>query len=233
MRILAIDTSSKSCSVAVVERESLLSEVSSATGRTHARHLMAMIHAAMGISGLTLPDIDGFAATGGPGSFTGIRIGISTIKGLVFATGKPFVGVSTLEALAMQSAGPVGLICPVLDARKGEVYAAGYRLAGNKLKTEIEEQVSLPGKVFGALRENCIFIGDGALAYGECLKEILGGYAHFAPPGQHILRAFTVARLAAERFETNHTDDIEIFSPRYVRKSDAEWKTQSPKMPQL
>ncbi len=115
MKILAVDTATKGCSVAVTENSILLTELTLVSSRTHSKHLMGMIETAFSMSGLTVNDIDGFAVTKGPGSFTGLRIGISAIKGLASAAGKPVAGVSTLDSLAFQFPSDYPhLICPLL-----------------------------------------------------------------------------------------------------------------------
>lgn len=222
MHILAVDTATKSCSVAIVDKELLLAEVTMVSGQTHSKHLMGMINTVIGLSGLTVSGLDGFAVTQGPGSFTGLRIGISSIKGLALASGKPIVGVSSLDALAMQSAPSSNLICPLIDARKGEVYYSRYRFKDGNLKKETIEQVSSPEKAVFDINEPCIFLGSGALLYQQTIIDKMGALAHFATSFQNTIRASTVAHLSMERFEKNDTDDVSTFVPRYIRKSDAE-----------
>ncbi|MFV9647000.1 MAG: tRNA (adenosine(37)-N6)-threonylcarbamoyltransferase complex dimerization subunit type 1 TsaB, partial [Desulfobacterales bacterium] len=161
MKILAVDTAVKSCSVAIVDKESVLVEFTLGIEQTHSKHLMEMINTAIKLSGIIVSELDGFAVTRGPGSFTGLRIGISSIKGLAAATRKPLVGVSSLDALAMQCVFSQYLICPFLDARRGEVYFSRYRFNGDVLKKEIDEQVLPPGEAVCDINEACIFVGDG------------------------------------------------------------------------
>ncbi len=118
MKILALDTATKSCSVALTENGRLCAELTTLKDQTHSKHVMDLIHSVFEISGVSISDVDGFAVTIGPGSFTGLRIGISTIKGLAHAVGKPIVGISSLKALAWQCTDQNFLICPLLDARK-------------------------------------------------------------------------------------------------------------------
>ena len=127
MIILAVDTATTSCSVAIIDKKCVLAEITLLREETHSKHLMDMIHTAIGFSGLKLSDLDGFAVVRGPGSFTGLRIGITTVKGLAAGLKKPLVGISSLEALAMQASHSPYLICPLLDARRGEVYFSRYR----------------------------------------------------------------------------------------------------------
>ena len=222
MRILAVDTATTSCSVAIVDKTSLLSEFTLYREQTHSKHLMDMIKAALRMSGLNFSDLDGFAVTRGPGSFTGLRIGISTIKGLAVALEKPVVGVSSLEALALQVSYSRDLICPILDARKGEVYFSRYRFLNGHLKNQTKERVAPPDKAVDDLSESCLFVGNGALLYKEMILEKMGKFASFAPLIQNTIRASTMAYLSMAKFEKNDTDDIEKISPYYIRKSDAE-----------
>ena len=222
MRVLAVDTATTSCSVAIVDKTSLLSEFTLDREQTHSKHLMDMIKAALRMSGLNFSDLDGFAVTRGPGSFTGLRIGISTIKGLAVALEKPVVGVSSLEALALQVSYSRDLICPILDARKGEVYFSRYRFLNGHLKNQTKERVAPPDKAVDDLSESCLFVGNGALLYKEIILEKMGKFASFAPLIQNTIRASTMAYLSMAKFEKNDTDDIEKILPYYIRKSDAE-----------
>ena len=230
MRILSLDTATPSCSAAVTDQNVLLAEFSvTATGQSHSRQVMAMIRQVIDRSGLTLGAIDGFAVSRGPGSFTGLRIGISTIKGLAAASGKPMVGVSSLKALAMQATAGSSLICPLLDARKGEVYFAFYRFTGGVLIRQGEERVLPPEKAIEGVDGPCLFIGPGAVLYREIITGTLGGSAVFAPASHHTIRASTLACLARDRLESAETDDVKRFVPVYIRKSDAEIHLKSRK----
>jgi len=222
MRILAVDTTTTSCSVAIVDQTSLLSEFTIDREETHSKHLMDMIKAVMTMAGLNFSDLDGFAVTRGPGSFTGLRIGISTIKGLVVASEKPVVGISSLETLAFQVSYSRDLICPILDARKGEVYFSRYRFLNGHLKRQTKERVAPPDKAVDDLNESCLFVGNGALLYKEMILEKMGEFASFAPMIQNTIRASTIAYLSMAKFENNDTDEIEKILPYYIRKSDAE-----------
>ncbi|RLB77134.1 MAG: tRNA (adenosine(37)-N6)-threonylcarbamoyltransferase complex dimerization subunit type 1 TsaB [Deltaproteobacteria bacterium] len=222
MKILAVDTATKSCSVAVVNKRSLLAEMTTVRKQTHSRHLMKMIEKVIGLSGLALSELDGFAVTRGPGTFTGMRIGISSVKGLATATGKPVVGVSSLDALAMQASFFPYLICPFIDASRGEVYFSRYKFRNGHLEKEADEQVSSPEKAVFDLNETCLFIGDGALLYQKTILNKMDKSAFFASSFQNTLRASTVAYISMDRLKNDDTDDIGIFVPHYIRKSDAE-----------
>jgi tRNA threonylcarbamoyladenosine biosynthesis protein TsaB len=220
MKILALDTATQSCSVAIVDDGVLLIEIATGIDQTHSRHLLDLIMSAVGIVGLKISDLDGFAVTIGPGSFTGLRIGISTIKGLAFASGKPTVGISSLTTLAWQCAQSRSLICAMLDARKHEVYYCRYRFQGDKLNKEEEEQVASPKQALRGIGEPCIFVGSGAQIYHEIISAEMGEYGFFASPSQHMIRASSVAYLSLNRFEQQDTDDFTSLAPLYVRKSD-------------
>ncbi len=223
MRILAVDSATKSCSVAVVDGQTLLAEAIVITGETHSKHLMNLIHQVLQISHVSLKDIDGFAVTRGPGSFTGLRIGISTVKGLAASSGKPVVGVSTLDALANQAGATPCLICTVIDARKEEVYFGRYRRIDGVLIKETEEQVLPLANAIAGIREPSYFIGDGSCTYKPAILEIFGeDRVIFAPRFHHTIRGSTVAKIGLERIEKNDVDNVSTFSPSYIRKSDAE-----------
>jgi tRNA threonylcarbamoyladenosine biosynthesis protein TsaB len=222
MRILAVDTATQSCSVAVTEHRQLLAELTIANGRTHSRHLMHLIDSVLEMAELKVDQVDGFAATIGPGSFTGLRIGISTVNGLAYALHKPVVGVSSLEALALQCSQTPFLICAVIDARKKEVYSCRYRFEKQLLIKEGQEQVASPDHILQDISEACVFVGNGAVLYRQMIADELGQLAHFADDNRHIIRAATIAALSVARIEQISAADLKFLVPRYIRKSDAE-----------
>ena len=139
MKIFACDSTAKTASVALCENNILLAEFTQNGGNTHSETLLPMVESALKTLGLRADDIDLFACSAGPGSFTGVRIGAATIKGLAFAKGKPCVGVSTLEALAYNLVGYEGLICPVMNARRSQVYTALFRSNGEVLERLMDD----------------------------------------------------------------------------------------------
>ena len=231
MKILAVDTSTISCSSAIVENGVVRAELTTVNNQTHSKHLMNMIDAVCTMSGFEIPAIDGFAVTLGPGSFTGLRIGISTIKGLAWSLKKPVVGISSLEALAWQCAPVPYLICPLLDARKHEVYTCRYRYSDGKLRKESSEQVIAPADVIQDIREPCLFVGSGAAVYRKEIFKKLGELAFFSGPRRDNIRASAIAELSLERFVHDQTDDVATLVPRYIRKSDAELSWQKKRNP--
>ncbi len=222
MRILSLDTATTSCSVAVTAKNTVLAESTVTAGKSHAQRVMVMIRNVLDMAGLTVAALDGFAVSRGPGSFTGLRIGISTIKGLAAASGKPMMGISGLDALAAQASTGVQLICPLMDARKNEVYHSLYGFEKGVLKKLTGERVLPPGKAIEGIRRPCMFIGPGAILYQEMIAKTLGDSAHFSPQSHAVIRASTLAHLAGERLARGDVDDVGRFVPIYIRKSDAE-----------
>ncbi len=222
MKILAVDTATRSCSVALVDDDTVLAETTTLNHETHSRHLMQIIDEVAGKAGVALNRLDGFAVCIGPGSFTGLRIGISSIKGLAYCLKKAVIGVSSLKSLASQCRPTPHLICPMIDARKQEIYFSFYRQTDRRLIAESPEQVGLPAEAIRNIRQQCLFIGSGAQLYQQLIEEQLGPLAEFAEDGQHIIHASTIARLSLARFRRRDTDAIHILVPQYIRKSDAE-----------
>ena len=221
MIVLAIDTASRSCSVAVLDGNAVMAEIHDASGQTHSRHLMGMVDQALSMSVGQMAKIDGYAVTRGPGSFTGLRIGISTAKGLAEAAGKPLVGVSSLQALAWQVFPSDAMVIPMLDARRKEVYSARYIRKGEALKMVGAEQALSPEAAVDGIDAPCVLIGDGAVAYTDRLYAVLGDRMGLALPFQHMIRASTVAFMASERL-TEARDERMTLAPRYLRQSYAE-----------
>ena len=222
MKILAVDTATTSCSVAVLDKEILLAESTMVRQQTHSKHLMEIIDYVADLSGIAISELDGFAVTRGPGTFTGLRIGMSAIKGLAMATGKPVVGVSSLDALAMQAAPSPYLICPLIDARRGEVYFSTYRFQDGYLSRKMNESVMPPEEAIDYFDEPSIFLGNGDLLHQKMLKQMMNKASYFIPSYQSTIKASTVAHLSMYNFENGDTDDIEALVPHYIRKPDAE-----------
>jgi tRNA threonylcarbamoyladenosine biosynthesis protein TsaB len=207
--------------VALFKDEGLLAETVYTAGKTHSRHLLSMIHDILEECRCRPADIGGIAVTQGPGTFTGLRIGLSTVKGLAVAIRVPVVGVSSLASLAF----PFNVVdCPVvsmIDARRGEVYYAQY--SGSDLETGVGAPVSvdMPEAVAAVLPENAILVGSGAVLYRDVFASRCPRI-RFADSTQHIIRAASVGMLALARFKTQNVDSIETLIPNYIRKSDAQ-----------
>lgn len=217
MKILAIESAAKSAGAAVLCGSTLLSEQFVNTGLTHSQTLMPLVDAALSSAGVPIGDIDGVAVSCGPGSFTGVRIGLGTAKGLALGIGKPLYPVPTLLALAYNVITYEGIIAPIMDARRGEVYTATYRSENGKL-TEITPMRAVPLAVLLEELSEAMFVGDGVEVHRETIRAKLGERAHFAPA--HLLhhRASSVG-LAAMAVEPKSPHEVEPF---YLRLSQAE-----------
>jgi tRNA threonylcarbamoyladenosine biosynthesis protein TsaB len=227
VKVLGIDTSTTSGSVGLIHNEEVISEYILNLSVTHSERLLDAIDLVLKKARYTLEDLDGFAISLGPGSFTGVRIGVSTVKGLAYAVKKPTVGIPTLDVLASQISPTPYLICPVIDARKGEVYSALYRYEElNRLKRVSEYQAIRPEVLFGMISERTIFVGDGVKTYGADLRNSLKSFALFSPPALQIPHGSAVARLGVELLLRNEHLDLATFTPLYVRRSEAEIKWQ-------
>lgn len=198
MHILMIDTSGPACGVALSRDGRLVCEMELTSGLTHSQRVMPMVERALEMSGMEAGDVDLFGAVVGPGSFTGVRIGVSTVKALAHATGKPCVGVDALAALAANVTAFDGVVCPILDARAQQVYGAMFEAgfppvrrmddAAMKL-TEFLDRVEETGR-------RALFLGDGASAFEPVIAARLGERACFAPEQHRGLRAGSALALA-------------------------------------
>lgn len=226
MHILAIDSAAATLSVALLEDRTVRAEVCLNTGENHSLHLLTAIKHLYDLTDTALPDTDLFVCTHGPGSFTGVRIAVSTIKGLAMAANKPIVGVSSLEALAALSFLPFSTVCAMLDAQNGQIYAAAYRIgADSQLKTFVEEKicgVELFLADFTSEGE-AVFIGSGALKYARFIKDAFPD-ALIVPAELSHVRAGTVGLLGLNKFYHGETSDFLTLVPRYLRLSEAERK---------
>lgn len=227
-RILAVDTASRCCSVAVREAGRVAAELSVVSERTHSVHLLRMVREALQLAAVELEQIDGMAVSIGPGSFTGLRIGISTVQGLAFAGGKPCVGVSSLEALASGCLPWPHAIFALMDARKGEVYVGRYREVGGRLERLAPECILPLSEALPPADVPRLFVGDGAERHRERIRAALGDLAAFVPPERNFPRAGIVARLAQPVLESGQGVDSGHLAPRYLRQSDAELRLTAP-----
>lgn len=222
-RILAVDTATSACSVALADGGGTIAELNYFHGQTHSKYLAAMVAALLDMAAVRIDDVDAFAVDAGPGTFTGLRIGLATIKGLADATRKPAVGVSSLDVLAGQAGFSSRRICCMLDARRGEVYTARYA-AGNRTVEKLSaEEVIAPHQAVAANAGPCLYIGSGAVAYRDVISEIAGEAARYVEGDANHLRASTVARLGLRQLRTPEAGEDANLVPNYIRRSDAEY----------
>lgn len=221
MNILAVDTTSNSCGVAVMTKDGVQAHTVRISRETHSRHLLPVIDHVLELAGLLVMGLDGLAVTRGPGSFTGLRIGLATIKGLALANNKPVVGISSLDTLASQFAGSAFLVCPLLDARKREVYTRLYRFVNGHMTPLTDELALSPQAAVADIFEPCLFVGPGAMVYRNVIEETVGENAFFAPDFQNVIRPEAVAFLGKQRLCKKKGDDPDTLTPVYIRQPDA------------
>lgn len=225
MLILALESSAKAASVALMEDESLIAQYSQCSGLTHSRTLLPMVEDMLKNTEKKIADVDLIAVAHGPGSFTGIRIGVSTVKGLAWASDKKCVGVSTLEAMAWHGVSAGGLICPVMDARRSQVYNALFETDGDgRLVRLTEDRAVSLAELAGELKDyECapLLVGDGAkLTYDYLTNE---GIACRMAPANLLYQSAWGVGMAALGKEAGGADDL---LPVYLRLSQAERERQ-------
>ena len=225
MLILAVDTTTPSGSVALLEEGTLLGEADIESAATHSARLLRSVDFLLGAHGRNVTAIDGFAVAAGPGSFTGIRIGVGVVKSLAFASGKPIAPVSTLLALATKLASEgIGLVCPLLDAKKEEIYAGLFEVRDQGLVEIIPQGAYAPDAFFARLPAKRIiaFAGSGVAAYGDVLFRHVGDRARF--PARSAFIAAEVGRIGADIIRSGKGVDAASLEPLYFRRSQAEEK---------
>lgn len=218
MNILAVDTSAVTASAAVMRDGIIAGQVSFTNGLTHSQTIMPMVDYVLSGAGFTAADIDLFAVSNGPGSFTGLRIGVGTAKGLAFACGKDCAGVSTLLALAHNIAPTDRLIVPIMDARRNQVYTAAYRYSGGKIVEESAPTAVGIEELCACLSGEVIFVGDGVAPYRDRITGLMGERAAFAPPQLCLQSAASVCAAALEVTPVSPQE----LSVIYLRKPQAE-----------
>lgn len=218
MKILALDTSALTATVAVADENKVYGEMSFTTALNHSQTIMPMVDDLLKKLDFTLNDIDLYACSCGPGSFTGLRIGIGTIKGLGFGSGKKVAGVCTLEALAHNIPFSSHIIAPIMDARRNQVYNALYKFQDGNLICIKEPRATAVEELAKELGGETVFVGDGVLVYRDKLAELMGKKALFAPSNLCLQRASSVAMAA---FDAPHINPEEL-SAIYLRKPQAE-----------
>ncbi|MEN8134635.1 MAG: tRNA (adenosine(37)-N6)-threonylcarbamoyltransferase complex dimerization subunit type 1 TsaB [Thermodesulfobacteriota bacterium] len=222
--ILAIETATMCGSVALLSGNRCLAENSVDTATTHSRRLIQQINRVMQDTELDWEQIDGIAVSLGPGSFTGLRIGLSTAKGLAMAADRSLLGVPTLDGMAQQIIAPPGtLVCALLDARKKEVYAAFFKCNSYGIPEKVSEDLVMkPEKLAALIDRPTLLVGDGAVIYQEFFRKVLNESAIFASPRSFFPRAASIGRLATKMFTNQNFVDPANAVPIYVRPSEAE-----------
>lgn len=230
MKILALDSSGLVASVAVVEDDNLIAEYTVNYKKTHSQTLLPMLDEIVKMTDTRLEDVDAIAVAAGPGSFTGLRIGSATAKGLGLALDKPVIGVPTVEGLAMNLYGVEALICPLMDARRSQVYTGIYRFQDGKLEV-VKDQVAIGiEEIIEALNligKNVVFLGDGVPVYRQVIEERMNVPYSLAPAHVNKQRAAAIAVRAMDYWKTGiRGKSAAKFEPVYLRLSQAERERQ-------
>lgn len=225
MRILALDSSGLVASVAIVEEEQTIVEYTVNYKKTHSQTLLPMLDEVVKMTEMDLQTIDAIAVSGGPGSFTGLRIGAATAKGLGLALEKPLIHIPTVDGLAYQLYGTEGLICPIMDARRSQVYTGVYRFVEGRFEV-VEEQMAISVEELidklNQYGEQVTFLGDGVPVYGNRLQEGLKVSYFFAPAHQNRQSAAAVGALAVQYYQQGKLESATEHQPDYLRVSQAE-----------
>lgn len=225
MKILALDSSGMVATVAIVTEEVLLAEYTVNYKKTHSQTLLPMIDEIVKMVELDLASVDGIAVSAGPGSFTGLRIGSATAKGLGMALNKPLIAVPTLDSLAYNLYGTDKLICPMMDARRNQVYTGLYEFKGEELEV-ISEQKAVPVEEIleeiNRLGREVIYLGDAVPVHQELLREKTIVNCFFAPVHLNRQRAGAVGALGLKLYQQNKVESAAKHEPVYLRLSQAE-----------
>ena len=217
MRVLAVETSSLAGGVALLDDDRLVAEYLLDVSVTHSERLLSAVDRVLGDARWTPRELTGLAVAIGPGSFTGLRIALATVKGLALALGVPVAAVPTLDAMAAALPWAALPVCPVLDARKGEVYASCYRWDGGAMRREWDYLALTPAALAARLTEPVLVVGDGAAA-------VRSPYARVAPPPRRLPSPACVGALGLERLRRGETVTAAALAPLYLRPSEAELK---------
>lgn len=224
MRVLGIESSSLVASVALADHEVVTAEYTVNFKKTHSQTLLPMLDEIARMLELDLNTVDAIAVSGGPGSFTGLRIGSATAKGLGLALKKPLIHVPTIEAMAYNLWGSSSLICPIMDARRNQVYTGLYRCQ-DQIQS-VKEPCAIDMKELidelNERNEAVVFLGDGVPVYRSLIEEFMTAPYAFAPAQSNRQRAGSVASLGMVYLLQGKTVSAEDFEPEYLRKSQAE-----------
>lgn len=229
MKILAIETSGNNCSIAIIDEEKVISEFSLNTGTTHSQNLVPMLKQVQKFSNIELDEIDAIACSIGPGSFTGLRIGIATVKGIALSLNKPVIGIPSLTGLAYNTPPFDGIICSILDAKNDNVYAAVFE---NKESIKMTSQY-FTNTIYDLIEylnkqnQKILFVGDGAVAYKNKIKEALNEKAIFMPLHLNTQLATSIAKAALDKAQINEYESYDTLTPLYLKKSQAERMLES------
>jgi len=225
MKILAIDSSGLVASVAIVTEDTMLAEYTVNFKKTHSQTLLPMLQEIVKMIELDMETVDGIAVSSGPGSFTGLRIGSATAKGLGLALNKPIISVPTVDGLAYNLFGTDKLICPMMDARRNQVYTGLYCFKGNELHKILDQRAVLVDEIIEEINQrgqNVIYLGDGSKVYEDIIRENTKVNFQFAPMHMNRQRAGAIGALGIQYYNKNQMQTAAQHQPIYLRLSQAE-----------
>jgi len=225
MKVLALESATLSGGAALVDGERLLGEITLDIAVTHSERLMAAVDRLVAECGFSPRDLDGLAVSIGPGSFTGLRVGLATVKGLALALDLPIAPVPTLDALAARLPFAEAAVCPILDARKGEVYLSLYRWDGQEMVRNWDYLALTPEAAAARLEAPVILLGDGIAACRPWLAR-LGDGCRVAPPAQRMPSPAVVAQIGRRMLAAGEGRGADEIAPLYLRPSEAELKAR-------
>lgn len=221
-RLLLLNTATPAGSVALTAGEVVVAELLLNLAGPHSDRVLPSVELLLREAGWRLEDLAAVAVVAGPGSFTGLRVGIASAKGLALGAGKPLIGISSLQALACQAPGTALPVCSLLDARKQEVYAGLFQWQNGTPRPLGAEQVIDPEQLLQQLSGDTLFVGEGAQVYRTLIVRHLGPRAHFVPWPCHPLRVSSAAPLALAALEAGETVSAASLQAVYIRRSEAE-----------
>ena len=224
MKLLAVDTTAKAASVCLASEDSIIGEFFVNTALTHSQTLMPMLEQLLSSTGTKVDELDAIAVNAGPGSFTGVRIGVAAVKGIAFADRLPCISVSTLESMAYNCLGDDCIVCAAMDARCSQVYNALFRVTGNRVERLCDDRALALSDLKADLQkysEKIVLVGDGAALCAEFLSDSLCN-VRLAPENHRIQTASSVALAARERLKNGETVSAEQLMPVYLRLPQAQ-----------
>lgn len=225
MKILALDSSGNVASIAIVTEEKVVAEYTVNNKKTHSQTILPMLDEILRMLEMELSELDGIAIAGGPGSFTGLRIGSSTAKGLGLALDKPIINIPTVDAIAYNLFGTQEIICPIMDARRNQVYTGLYEFVEEEFRILVSQKAVSIEEIVEEINETgkkVVFLGDGVEVYRSIIYEKIKVPCRFAPIHLSKQRAAAVGALAIEYYKRGKVEHCDLHEPTYLRESQAE-----------